>query len=93
MNSSAAPCCSHRLEGLPASMSPPPLGERTRQSSRITSHFDSHTMGDHEDEIPEMYSPPHEVREEYPITPYDASMKNLHDLVMIPHSQVAGIGF
>ena len=33
---------------------PPPLGE-------TTSHIDSHTMGDHEDEIPKMSSPPHEV--------------------------------
>ena len=36
-------------------------------------HIDSHTMGDHEDEIPELYSPPHEVGEEEPIITYDAS--------------------
>ena len=61
------------LEGLPHSMSPPPLGERTRQSEWTTSHFESHTMGDHEDEIPEMSSLPHEVRGGYPISTYDAS--------------------
>ena len=54
-------------------MSPPPLGERTRQSERTTSHFDSHTMGDHEDDIPEMSFPPDEVGEEDPISTYDAS--------------------
>ena len=53
-------------------MSPPPLGERNRQSGWITSHFDSHTMEDHEDDIPEMSSPPHEVGEEYPTSTYDA---------------------
>ena len=55
-----APRHSHRLVGLPTSMSPPPLGEETRQSGWTTSHFDSYTMGYHEDEIPEMSSPPHE---------------------------------
>ena len=30
-------------------------------------------MGDHEDEIPEMSSPPHEVGEEYPTPVYDPS--------------------
>ena len=52
---------SYRLGGLTPSTSPPPLGERNRQSGRTTSHFDSYTMGDHEDEIPKMSSPPHEV--------------------------------
>ena len=52
-------------------MSPPPLGERTIQSGQTTSHFDSHTMGDHEDEIPQMSSPPHEVGEEDPTITYD----------------------
>ena len=58
---------SRHLVGIPPSTSPPPLGERTRQYEQTTSHFDSHTMGDHEDEIPEMYSPSHEVGEEDPI--------------------------
>ena len=40
-----------------------------------TSHFDSHTMGDHEDEITEMYSPPHKVWEEYPTPVYDPSLE------------------
>ena len=56
-------------------MSPPPLGERNRQSGRTTSHFDSHTMGDHEDEIPEMSSPPHEVGDADSIPVYDPSPK------------------
>ena len=42
-------------------MSPPPLGERNKQSGWTTSHFDSHIMGDYEDDIPEISSPPHEV--------------------------------
>ena len=45
---------------------PPPLGERNRKSRWTTSHIDSHTMGDHEDEIPELSSPPQEVGEEDP---------------------------
>ena len=32
-------------------------------------------MGDHEDEIPKMYSPPQEVREEVPTPVYDPSPK------------------
>ena len=93
MDSGMEPHHSHRLEGLLPSTSPPPLGERTSQSRRTTSHFDSHTMGDHEDEIPNMSSPPHEVGEEDPTSTYDPHMRILHDLVMIPHSQVVGIGF
>ena len=69
------PYHSHWLAILLPSMSPIPLGERTRQSRRTTSHFDSHTMGDHEDEILEMSSLPHKVGEEDPISTYDASHK------------------
>ena len=71
MDSGAAPCRSHCLVGLTPSTSPPPLGERTRHSGWTTSHFDSHTMGDHEDEIPEMSSLPHEVGEGDPTSTYD----------------------
>ena len=56
MDSVATPHHSPRLVGILSSMSLPPLGERIRYSRRTTSHFDSHTMGDHEDEIPEMSS-------------------------------------
>ena len=73
MDLGAALFLSCHLAGLPPSTSPPPLGERNRQSGQTTSHFDSHTMGDHEDEIPEMSSPPHEVGEEYPTSTYDPS--------------------
>ena len=58
MDSSAVPLRSHLLAGLLPSTSPPPLGERNRQSKWTTSHIDSHMMGDHEDEIPELSSPP-----------------------------------
>ena len=61
------------LAGLPPSTSPPPLGERNRRSRRTTLHIDSHTMGDHEDEIPEMPSSLHEVEEEDPTPTYDPS--------------------
>ena len=57
-------------------MSPPPLGEETRQSGRTTSHFDSHTMGDHEDEILDISSPPHVIGEEYPTITYDPPHKH-----------------
>ena len=64
---------SHHLAGLLPSTSPPPLGERNRQSRWTTSHIDSHMMGDHENEIPELSSPPHEVGEEDPTPVYDPS--------------------
>ena len=48
---------------------PPPLVERNRQSGRTTSHIDSHTMGDHEDEIHGLSSPPQEVGEDDPTLP------------------------
>ena len=73
MDSGVTLCHSRHLDGLLPSTSPPPLGERTRQSEWTTSHFDSHTMGDHEDEIIEMSSPPHEVGEEDIISTYDVS--------------------
>ena len=52
-----APHRSRRLAGLLPSTSPPPLGERNRQSRWTTSHVDSHTMGDHIEGIPEPPSP------------------------------------
>ena len=57
-----------------SSTSPLPLGERSRLSGHTTYHIDPHTMGDHEDEIPEMSSPPQEVGEEDPIPVYDPSL-------------------
>ena len=73
MDSGVALRCSRCLAGLPPSTSPPPLGERNIQSRWTTSHIDSHMMGDHEDEILEFPSPPHEVGEEDPIPVYDPS--------------------
>ena len=57
MYSSAVPRCSRRLAGLLPSISPPPLGERPRQSRRTILHIDSHTMGDHLEGILEPPSP------------------------------------
>ena len=57
MDLGATPRLSRRLAGIPPSTSPPPLGERDRQSRRTTLHIDSHTMGDHEEGIPEPPSP------------------------------------
>ena len=59
MDLSVVPCRSHQLAGLPTSTSPPPLGERPRQSRRTMSHTDSHTMGDRSEEISE---PPPPIR-------------------------------
>ena len=73
MDLGVAPCCSRRLAGLSPSTTPPPLGERSRWSKRTTSHIDSHTMGDHEDEIPKLSSPPQEVGEDDPTPVYDPS--------------------
>ena len=54
-----APRHSHYLAGFLPSTSPPPLGERPRQSRQTISHIDSHTMGDHLEGIPEPPSPIH----------------------------------
>ena len=72
MDSSVAPHRSRRLVGLHPSTSPPPFGERNRQSKRTTLHIDSHTMGDHIEGIPE---PPSPIQMEYgEFTPtYDPS--------------------
>ena len=59
MDSSVVPHYSRRLAGLPPSTSPPPLGERPRQSRQTMSHTDSHTMEDHSETIPE---PPPPIR-------------------------------
>ena len=59
MDLGVAPRHSHRLAGLPPSTSPPPLGKRSRRSRWTHTHIDSHTMGDHEDGIPELSSPLH----------------------------------
>ena len=81
MDLGAAPHRSHHLEGLPPSTSPPPLGERDRQSRWTTSHIDSHTMGDHEEGIPE---PPSPIRVDYgEFTPtYDPS-PNMTELGLV----------
>ena len=73
MDSSVVLLYSPHLEGIPPSMYSPPLAEKNRQFRKTTSHFDSHTMGDHEDEIPEMFSLSHEVGEEDPAHVYDPS--------------------
>ena len=70
MDLGAAPHYSRHLVGIPPSTSSPPLGERTKQSSKTTSHFDSHTMGDHEHEIPEIPDLPHHVWEDKPLSTY-----------------------
>ena len=75
MDSGTTLRCSCHLARLSPSMSPPPLGERNRQFGRITSHVDSHTMRDHEDEIPKMSSPPHEVGDVDSTPVYDPSPK------------------
>ena len=59
MDSGAVPRHSHRLAGLPPSTYPPPLGEGPRQSRWTMSHIDSHTMGDHLEDILE---PPPPIR-------------------------------
>ena len=80
MDPGAAPCCSRRLVGLTASTSPPPLGERTRQSRKTHSHFDSHTMGDHEPEILEIPNLPHPVWEDEPSSTYETPLGSDHSM-------------
>ena len=71
MDSNAALRRSRHLAGLIPYTSPPPLGERNRQSRQTTSHIDSHTMGNHENEVHELSSPPQEVGEEDHTPVYD----------------------
>ena len=70
MDPGAAPFHSCCLAGLLPSMSPPPLGERTRHFEQTHSHFNSHTMGDHEHEIPEIPDLPRHVWEDEPPRTY-----------------------
>ena len=72
MDSSVVPRHSHRLAGLPPSTSPPPLGERPRQSRQTMSYIDSHTMGDRLEDIPEPPPPIHVDDGEFTPT-YDPS--------------------
>ena len=64
MDLGAAPHYSRHLVGIPPSTSSPPLEERTRQSGRTHSYFDSHTMGDHENDISEIPNLPRHVWED-----------------------------
>ena len=70
MDSGEALRCSHHLARLSPSTSHPPLGERTRQSRKNHSHFDAHTMGDHEFEVPKQPSSPHPLWEIEPSRTY-----------------------
>ena len=72
MDSGVAPRHSCHLGRLSPSTSPPPLGERNRQSRRTTSHIDSHTIGDHIEGILEPPSPIHVEDGEFTPT-YDPS--------------------
>ena len=73
MDSGAAPRRSCRLAGLPPSTDPPPLGEGPRQSRRTTSHFDSHTMGDHSEDTSESLPTPIHVDDGAFTPSYDIS--------------------
>jgi len=73
VDSSAVPRHSHRLAGLPPSTSPPPLGERPRQSRKTISHIDSHTMGDHSEDTSESLPPPIRVDDGAFTPSYDIS--------------------
>ena len=73
MDSGAVPRRSRHLAGLPPSTDPPPLGEGPRQSRRTTSHFDSHTMGDHSEDTSESLPPPIRVDDGAFTPSYDIS--------------------
>ena len=73
MDSGASLCHFLHLAGLLPSTSPLPLGERNRLSERTTYHINSHTMGDREDEIPQMSYPPQEVVDVDSTPVYDPS--------------------
>ena len=71
---------SHRLAGLLPSTSPPPLGERTGHSKRTNSHFDSHTMSDHEPKISNIPYLPSPIWETEPSSTYQDSMGSDHSM-------------
>ena len=85
MDPGVAPCHSHHLAMLLPSTSPPPLGERTRQFKRTHSHFDSHTMGDHEPEIPEIPDLPLHVWEDEPPSTYGTLVGYVRHLAIPSH--------
>ena len=78
MDLGVAPHHSCHLAGLLPPTSPPPLGQGTRKSRRTTSHFDSHTMGDHESEIPKQPTSPHPLWEDEPSSTYATPAGSSH---------------
>ena len=86
------PLYSCRLVGILASKSPPPLGERTRQSRRTNSHFDSHTnlaMSHHDSDIPKrIYSPPLVWKVE-PSRTYGNPVGLFHPMVVESHEDLS----
>ena len=76
---------SHCLVGLLPSTSPPPLRERTRQSRKTKSHFDSHTMSGHELEIPKIPDLPRPVWEDEPSRTYGTPLGSDHSIVGTYH--------
>ena len=81
MDPGAALCRSRRLASLFPSRFPPPLGERTRQSRCTHSHFDSHTMGDHEPKISEILDIPPHIWEVEPSSTYGTLIRSSHSML------------
>ena len=80
---------SRHLAGLSPSTSPPPLGERTRQSRKTHSPFDSHTMGDHEPEILEITDLPHHVWEDELARTYGTRVGSGHHSTGPSHEDIS----
>ena len=73
MDPGTAPRRSRHLVGISPSTSPPPLGERDRQSEQTSHHFDSHrylTMSHHGSEVPKIPPSLPQVVEFEPLSTY-----------------------
>ena len=79
MDPSGALLLSHTLVGLSPSMSPPPLGERSKQFERTSHHIDSHrdlTMSHHGFDFPELPPSPPLVVEVEPSSTYGTFLES-----------------
>ena len=83
------PLHSRHLAGLPPSMSPPPLGERTGHSRWTYSHFESHTMGDHESKIPYHPTSPRPLWEDEPSSTYGTPSGSGRHLIGPSHEYIS----
>ena len=70
-------------------MSCPPFGERTKHSEWTYSHFDSHTMGNHESEILGHPNSPRPLWEDEPLSTYGTLSGSGHHSIGMLHKYLS----